>query len=363
MRAARILGAIGRFLIGTGIIMLLFVAYQLWGTGLQHAQAQDDLENDFETLLDSAPADVEPIDAAAVATDDPVVGDADETPATADAGELFATVDREYVELLYPPDGDVLGKIDIPRIGLDEFFVEGVGVADLRKGPGHYRNTPLPGQAGNASIAGHRTTYGAPFHRIDELEPGDEIKITTLQGTFTYRVMPQVDGSGESTGHFIVSPNDTQVLGDFGDDRLTLTACHPKYSARQRIIVVAELVDDAEAALPRPEELADYDAARAEADLASEAVTESPDDDGEEGDRAIVAAELPDDDFGEGLNGDRSAIPPAVAWMAAALAVWLTAGFIGRRWHILPSYALALIPFLLLLFMSFVHIDQALPSY
>ena len=84
----------------------------------------------------------------------------------------------------------------IPKIGVDKIVVEGVGRNDLRKGPGHYPDTPMPGQPGNAAIAGHRTTYGAPFNRIDELEPGDEILVTTLQGPFTYEV----------TGTEIVTP-------------------------------------------------------------------------------------------------------------------------------------------------------------
>ena len=112
---------------------------------------------------------------------------------------------------------------------------------DLKKGPGHYPESPLPGQEGNAAIAGHRTTYGAPFNRIDELEPGDEITVQTVQGEFTYVVKEQQ----------IVSPDQVEVLEDKGDNRLTLTACHPKYSARQRIVVVAELAPD-ETPLPRP---------------------------------------------------------------------------------------------------------------
>ena len=81
----------------------------------------------------------------------------------------------------------------IPAIGVDKIVVEGVSLADLKKGPGHYPETPLPGQEGNAAIAGHRTTYGAPFNRLDELEPGDEITVTTVQGEFTYEVTETAD--------------------------------------------------------------------------------------------------------------------------------------------------------------------------
>ena len=114
----------------------------------------------------------------------------------------------------------------------------------------------MPGNPGNAAIAGHRTTYGAPFHNIDQLAPGDEIIVTTLQGEFRYEVLPQptdeVDDSGEPVmrGNFIVAPSQVEVLDDFGDNRLTLTACHPKYSARQRIVVVAQLVEEPAPAPP-----------------------------------------------------------------------------------------------------------------
>ncbi|MDH3752324.1 MAG: sortase [Acidimicrobiia bacterium] len=376
MRVARLLGAIGRFLIGTGVVMLLFVAYQLWGTGLQHAAAQDDLEDDFAELLEVVEPEVAPDQQTSVAAveggtvpavDAELVDDSetDEAPRSVSSVDALADFDPVFLELLYPSNGEVLGRLDIPRIGLEEFFVEGVGVADLRRGPGHYRTSPLPGQAGNAAIAGHRTTYGAPFHRIDELEPGDEINITTLQGDFTYRVMPQTSADGETKGHFIVSPSDTQVLDDFGDDRLTLTACHPKYSARQRIIVVAELVEEPEPTPPRPEVVA-----AAQAELLASEYDEGDDD--EPPVAAVAAGESAidqtpfssgEDSFGEGLNGDRDAIPPAVAWMTAAVALWMTAGFLGRRWRLLPTYVLALAPVAALLFMAFIHIDQAIPSY
>ena len=81
-----------------------------------------------------------------------------------------------------------MATIRIPKIGVDKAVIQGVGVPDLKKGPGHYPSTPLPGQPGNAAIAGHRTTYGAPFYRLDELAPGDKILVATKQGHFEYKV-------------------------------------------------------------------------------------------------------------------------------------------------------------------------------
>ena len=109
-----------------------------------------------------------------------------------------------------------------------------MAVPDLRKGPGHYPDSPMPGQIGNAAIAGHRTTYGAPFNRIDELAPGDEITVLTTSGTFRYSV----------TGQLIVSPKQTEVLNATPDATLTLTTCNPKYSARERLVVQARLEAD-----------------------------------------------------------------------------------------------------------------------
>jgi sortase A len=128
--------------------------------------------------------------------------------------------------------GEAVGRIDIPRIGLERVIVQGTGTTDLRKGPGHYPYTPLPGQRGTVAIAGHRTTYGAPFRNIDKVRPKDAITVTMPYGKFTYRV--------ERTR--IVKPTDVWVTQRVSYDRLILSACHPLYSAAKRIVVFARLV-------------------------------------------------------------------------------------------------------------------------
>ena len=308
--------------------------------------------------------------------------------------------------MLYREQGLAVARIQIPRIGVDKTVVEGVRVSDLRKGPGHYPATPIPGQAGNAAIAGHRTTYGAPFGEIDELLPGDEIIVTTIQGEFVYQVIEQ----GEGYGHFIVPPTAIEVLEqNFRDhpNRLTLTACHPKGSARQRIIVVGELVGEPAPTYPRPgqeeqpaPQLADENLDETEAsdqtitptatpepsDGAStptpasspiadptpepdEATTPTPAssptaDPTPEPDEADEEEAVPvADSFGEGLNGDSDGLLPAILWGLAALAIWFSAFFAGHRWKKLPAYALSAVPFLIVLFMAFWHIDRVLPSY
>jgi sortase A len=128
-------------------------------------------------------------------------------------------------------DGDTRGRILMPSVGVSEVFVEGTGAGDLRKGPGHYPDTPLPGEHGTVGIAGHRTTYGAPFRNVDELERNDRIELRMPYGRFTYRV--------ERTR--IVPPTETSVIDRVDHDRLALSACHPLYSAAKRIIVFARL--------------------------------------------------------------------------------------------------------------------------
>jgi sortase A len=131
-----------------------------------------------------------------------------------------------------PLKGDAIARIELPSIGISEYVVEGTDVASLRKGPGHYPETPLPGDPGTTAIAGHRTTYGAPFRRIDQLQRGEPINVDMPDGRFVYRV--------ERTR--IVDDQDLSVLDEVGYQRLVLSACHPLYSAAQRIIVFARFV-------------------------------------------------------------------------------------------------------------------------
>jgi sortase A len=131
-----------------------------------------------------------------------------------------------------PLEGDAIARIEIPDIGVSEYVVEGTDTGDLRKGPGHYPDTPLPGDPGTAAIAGHRTTYGAPFRNIDDLERGRVIRIDMPDGRFVYRVERVT----------IVDDQDLSVLRPLGYRRLMLSACHPLYSAEERVIVFARQV-------------------------------------------------------------------------------------------------------------------------
>ena len=131
-----------------------------------------------------------------------------------------------------PLQGDAIARIVIPSIGVSEYVIEGTDTEDLRKGPGHYPDTPLPGERGTTAIAGHRTTYGAPFRNIDDLRRGQSIRVDMPDGTFLYRV----------ERIRIVDDQDLSVLEPAGYRRLMLSACHPLYSAAERVIVFARQV-------------------------------------------------------------------------------------------------------------------------
>lgn len=185
-------------------MLLLFVAYELWGTGAYTSDQQHKLGKELARQWAATPR---------------------------------GKVTTEQVRL-----GHGIAMIRIPRLGKDYSYVivEGVSVADLRKGPGHYPGTALPGGLGNFVVSGHRTTYLAPFNRVDELKPGDKILVDTQDEQYVYEV----------TGEKVVSPDDLDVTdpvplhpGQTPTEHLiTLTTCHPKYSASHRLIVFGKMV-------------------------------------------------------------------------------------------------------------------------
>ncbi len=139
--------------------------------------------------------------------------------------------DKAYWDSL--ADGAVFGRLVVSRMNLDTLVVRGVEVADLKKGPGWVDYTSLPGPGGNCGISGHRTTYLAPFRRIDQIEQGDTIDFYSPYRRYRYTV----------TRAFVVTPDKVEVFDLTETPTLTLTACHPPYSARYRYIVQAELTE------------------------------------------------------------------------------------------------------------------------
>jgi sortase A len=202
---------VGRVFLVAGVLVLLFIPYLLWGTGLITARAQSALRREFiaSQHLHHEPATIRP---PSTPTSPPVIA-----PTVSD-----------------PALGSPVGILSIPKIALSMVIIEGTNADQLRSGPGHYPDTPLPGEAGNVAIAGHRTTYLHPFYNLNELVGGDPIDILTAQGWFVYRVI-----SSQA-----VAPTDLAVVAPTPTPELTLTTCNPRYSASQRLVVHASLVAD-----------------------------------------------------------------------------------------------------------------------
>ncbi|HEX6230902.1 MAG TPA: sortase [Actinomycetota bacterium] len=195
----------GRALWIVGLLLLLsalgvggYVGWLLWGTGLTTKAAQADLRPDFAEKVASRPVE-----------EAPEPGRVVEVP------------------------GGAVAILRIPAIELNYVVVEGTDTESLKKGPGHYARTAYPWEdTGRVGIAGHRTTYGAPFWSVDELERGDRIALATEYGIFNYRV----------TEVRIVDPDTRSVLAQTTRPTLVLTTCHPRFSAAQRLIVFADRV-------------------------------------------------------------------------------------------------------------------------
>lgn len=333
---------VGRTLITAGVLILLFVGYELWGTGVITARAQDDLRSEFEDLLASAPSTTSTTATTAPPTTAPPGASTTVPPPT--TAPPVPAVAAPPVR----PLGSALARIQIPSIGVDWIVVEGVDLGSLSRAPGHYPGTPMPGQQGNVAIAGHRTTHGAPFYRVNELSAGDEIYLTSVQGRFRYVV----------SGTSVVSPNEWSVVGATSDARLTLTSCNPRYSARERIVVHARL---AGTALPAP--------APAPASTTTTATTAPPTTalpgEGETvpaagttpGTGHLVTRVFLDDD-----GGDPDAVRPSILLALACAVVWLGFWVLGRLWRRWPAYLLGTPVFLAVLFVFFTQFSRLLPA-
>lgn len=223
--ARTVIGILGEVLITLGVIVFLFLAYELWFTGLYTANAQSDFKKQLRTEW-AAPSAA------------PSVLPGESPGPVASAAPAFADA---------PVPGDAIGLIRIPRLGTNYAFaiVEGVSTDDLKKGPGHYPGTAMPGHTGNFVISGHRTTYLAPFNGLGDLVPGDAIVIETRDTWYTYRVTATQVVLPTDVGVILPVPNKpkskpTKAL-------ITLTTCTPKYSASHRLVVDGVL----ESALPK----------------------------------------------------------------------------------------------------------------
>jgi sortase A len=307
----RVVGAIGRTFITVGILILLFVAYQLWGTGIYTAREQNQLEQQFDQALR---AEGQP-------TPSPTTTTRPSTP-----GSTPSTTTTTAPAPPPPPEGDALARIRIPKIGVDSIVVNGVTRDDLRKGPGHYPDTPLPGQEGNSAIAGHRTTYGAPFGDLDQLAPGDIIVVRTLQGTFRYKVSEQLIVAPSAIEVIDPTPKSATDPNAGFEATLTLTTCNPKFSAAQRLVVKATLAPNQVAFAP------------------SESIGSS---------QGLADA---------GLSGEEgSKLPTILSGLIVALigALWWLFFHRHPRW---TTWIIGAIPFAIALFFFYSYLERILPA-
>ncbi|HEY3485039.1 MAG TPA: class E sortase, partial [Ilumatobacteraceae bacterium] len=373
-------GMAGRLLIATGLLLFGFVAYQLWGTGIETARAQRKLENEFEAMLAEAPTTTEapaPTTTTPPPTSEPATS---QPPTTASPVTTPPVTEPPAVDQQLPAftSGDAIARLEMPTIGVDDIVVAGVSVEALRKGPGHFPDTPMPGQLGNSAIAGHRTTYGQPFRNIDDLEPGDEIVVTTLAGRFVYTV----------TGTQIVNPGDYWVVAttDPSVATLTLTSCHPVWEASQRIVVSAELdssqsapvgnptfyAADTPEALPgdetasstptvtEPDATTDSTPSNAEGPITTEPAPGDAGADDEPAPPALSGAT--EDAFAHGWFDDDGAFLHVALWGMLLILISVGSYLVSRRFkRDLVGFAIGVIPFVVALYFFFQNVNRLLP--
>ena len=311
-RTGRVVVRIGAGVLIVGVLLIAFVAYQLWGTGLYEEHAQSHLKSELAQQLHR------PLPTSA---------------ASLTGAQRLRLPPLQHETALTLPDPQVnapVGLMSIPKIGLLDAIVEGVGEAQLEQGPGHYPGTPLPGEPGNVAIAGHRTTYAHPFYNLNELGPGDSIYILTEQGFFHYKV----------TNSQIVAPTDVGVLASVANQStLTLTTCNPRYSAATRLVVTANF---------------DPGPGKSTTPAHPTTTTTVP------GGGAGIAA-IP----GDSLTGSTNSTWPVVLWSALTLIAAFVVWFVWRRsprrfrWLVVvlgvPAVCLCLLT-------AFEHISLALPG-
>jgi sortase A len=274
----------------------MFVGYQLVGTSVAEQHSQSSLAKQFNAAIAAARARPAP-------TPTVTTRPAAKTPVSAAPPAVTLTPTA--------PAGGAVDHLVIPKIGVDKFVVLGINEDDLRRGPGLYPGTVLPGQNGNAGIAGHRTTYGAPFFRLNDLSIGDPIYITDLQDrTFIYKV---------SEAPQVVSPDDVAVLDPTTFAQLTLTTCNPRFSATSRLVVFARLSGRPAVPVSQPERGTSTPAQPAPAPTLAGV-----------------------DNLG---SGNHSAWPAAILYGAIVLLLWIGVRILinrSRRWTRLAVYVVGI---------------------
>lgn len=387
-------GGFGRILLVTGVLMFGFVAYQLWGTGIEYRQHQSTLAKEFaERQADLLRTDGTSPDSTIPGSSDPT--DETDTSVPQDpnsSGTLvtpttFPDTGRKRVRWPKPAPGDVIAIIAIPKVNKRVYAVAGVDANDLKQGLGHYPKTPLPGQLGNSAFAGHRTTFGAPLFDIDKLSIGDEIVVDTITNQRYVYLVSSSPRVVAATAGSVVETTDRTVA------TLTLTSCHPKYSAKERIVVVATL-DPSRSGVVEPPFVDPAPSTTAPSTTVAPA-TVAPATTGSVGASTSVAASsttgatttttvgdtipttVPDAGTpGDGFPPAEEALQLSQGWLADSAAWWhvigwgllnaavAAAGWLlarrTRRWWL--GLAAAAAPFLLVLYFVYQNVNRLLPA-
>ncbi|CAB4860147.1 unannotated protein [freshwater metagenome] len=373
-----VVGNLGRTLITIGMLMFAFVGYQLWGTGIQEARSQDQLAQDFNQAIHDAGLDTTTTGTGTTPGTGTVSGTAvDTTPTTVanPAEQVFPTG-------IAP--GDAIATIAIPAIGVNKYVVAGVSVKDLRKGVGHFPNTPFPGQLGNAAIAGHRTTYGQPFYRLDKLHKGDEIKISTILGGSYVYMVTSIEEVGKNDYHVISDSNPKKAT-------LTLVTCTPIGTASRRLVVHAALDTARSSQVGKPTlyygqepstvvttappgetpagGTAEGGSATAESVVPGSnlpaTLTTTPGGSTSDGSNPDQAAgfNTPTDAFNQGWFADGRAWPHVIGWGLLLMAVCLGAYQLAKRQRRLwLGFLVGMVPFVVVLYFFFENVNRMLPA-
>ena len=312
LKTARVVGFIGKTFITTGLLLLGLVIYQLWGTGIETRHTQSALRHEFNRVI--------------AATEAAAPG-----PPTSGSSTSL------------PPVTDALALLEIPSASISGIVVEGVTPKDLRRGPGHFPKTPMPGEMGNSAIAAHRTSYAAPFGNLDKVKINDIINVTTTKGKFEYTVV----------AISVVSPSKTSILANTPSiPTLTLITCHPRFSTSKRLVVRAELSSTS---------LFTSSTSTTTATTIPQAAPDPP---------PAITPVVTANDFG-GWFSDSGAIFPSIFCGALLVALATVRKFLYQRIASrVPSritatattYAVLAIPFLVTLFYFYRYINLLLPA-
>lgn len=225
---ARVSHVIGELLVTAGAVILLFVGYQLFWTGVETAKAQNSIKQELlakwgdpDEGLGIAPT----VAPGEIPSSDPVVPGPDPGVAPVSLGEG-------------------IGILRIPRFGRDYAWavVEGVRLSDLARGPGHYPGTAMPGEIGNFAVAGHRATYGEPFAGVEELRLGDKVVVETASTWLTYSIY-EIDYPVPIDSSWALEPDPQNLGAEPTRSLMTLTTCHPRWASTYRFLVFTELVE------------------------------------------------------------------------------------------------------------------------